>query len=101
MEQGPVEQNIIRQCMREGLALPNKIQNAPELGFGLQLYMGAFLDLNTDRPTGWGPTQIPFSAIMAYADVYQIEGEQREDLLYFVRGMDAAFLDYHSKKNKP
>lgn len=35
-----------------------------------------------------------------YADAYSITGEQREDLFYFVRAMDKAYLKYVDSKAK-
>jgi hypothetical protein len=100
LEQGPVEKRIIDQCMRERLPLPQRIQDAPELWIGLELYYGAFVDLNTCRPSGWGMCPIPWTAIADYASVYRITGEQKDDLFYFVRAMDAAFMGYCQDKEK-
>lgn len=100
MEQGPVEQRIIEHCMRERLPLPKRIQDAPELWLGLELFYGAFLDLNSCRSSGWSLSPIPWTSIMDYAKAFEIEGEQKDDLFYFIRFMDEKYLEHLDKKNK-
>lgn len=94
------EKRIIVQCMRERMALPQRIQNAPELKLGLELYFGGFFDLNTCRQTGWSVSPIPWSSIAEYAKVYEFDTEQTDDLFFFVRKMDEVFINHHSKKDK-
>ncbi len=84
--------------MQERLPLPQRIQDAPELWLGLDLYYGAFLDLNSCRPSGWGICPIPWTAIADYTEAYGITGEQRDDLFYFVRAMDTAFMKYQESR---
>lgn len=86
--------------MREGLPLPAKIQNAPELMIGLQFYMMAFQQLNSDRgvaPDG-RELPIPWSSIDRWADSHDIVGELKEDLHYHVRALDVAYLEYKESK---
>jgi hypothetical protein len=96
LEQAPVEQRIIQQCTREGLPLPKKIANAPQLGLGLELYYDAFLELNSCRASGWGLMPIPWSAIRDYAETFDLDEEQFEDLYYYVRVMDTEFMKWHA-----
>ncbi len=100
MEPGPVERNIIKQCLRERLPFPQAIQKAPDLWVGLELFFGAFLDLDGDRPSGFTMRPIPWTTILDYAQAYNIAGEQREDLLYFVRAMDKAYIEHMTNKQK-
>lgn len=100
MEQGPGERKIIETCLRERLPFPKRIENAPELCLGLELFYSAWCDLDTDRPVGWNARPIPWTAMRDYADAYSITGEQREDLFYFVRAMDKAYLKYVDSKAK-
>lgn len=86
--------------MRERLPLPDRIQNAPELFIGSELFYGAFMDLSTCRPAGWGVCPIPFSAIIDYAAAMDIEGDQRDDLVLFVRSLDAAYVKHYNQKEK-
>lgn len=68
---------------------------------GLDLYLHAFFDLDTERSHGDGLQRIPRSAIVDYAVHYDIVGEQREDLLFYVRKMDNAHLAVLAEKIKP
>lgn len=86
--------------MRDRLPLPNRIQNAPVLWLGLEFFYSAFLDLNTCRPSGWNLGPIPWSAIADYANAMDVIGEQRDDLFFFVRSLDSAYLEYHEVKAK-
>ena len=42
---------------------------------------------------------IPWTAVKAYADEMNIvDEEQREDFFYYIRTMDAAYVDFRSKE---
>lgn len=101
MEQGPTEKTIIEQCVRQKLPLPDKIANAPEIAFGLDVFYIAFMDLTSCRGTGYG-TEGPISwlSINSYADAKEFEEEQREDMFYFVQKLDMCYLDYKTRKLK-
>lgn len=98
--QGPVEKRIIEQCLRERLPFPKTIESAPELWIGSELWFGAFLDLDGDRPSGWDIRPIPWMVIKDYARTYDFEEDQANDLFYFVRGMDKAYIKHCQKKTK-
>lgn len=101
LEQGPVEQTILQQCQREGLPLPKRIQNAPQLELGLELYYGAFFDLNSCRPVGMEEGPIRWIDIHDYCDRLEIVGDQRDDMHYHIRSMDNAFLEWkRAQRNK-
>jgi hypothetical protein len=99
LEQGPFEENIIKACIRDRLPFPNKIQNAPQLKLGLELYYSAFGDLNSCRQMGYGEGPIPWNAINEYAVLNDFSDEQSEDLVYFVRELDVAYLKHRSDKS--
>lgn len=82
------------------MPFPKAIQNAPVLWMGLELFFGAYGDLDGDRPSGWNVRPIPWTAMRDYCDCYEITGEQREDLFYFVRAMDRAYMKKEEQKNK-
>lgn len=86
--------------MREGRPLPEKIQNAPILLDGLELFFVAWLELSSDRAYGMGEGPIPWTSIRNYANEYDIVGELREDLYYFVRSLDVAYLTHQGKKRE-
>lgn len=100
MEQGESERTIIKQCQQQGLPLPAKIANAPELALGLEFIYTAFWELSTCRPIGMGMGAIPWSAIYDYAAVHGLDADETEDLAYFVRKLDEKFLKHHAPKDK-
>ena len=100
MEQGPTEQNIIKQCYASRRPLPKSIQNAPDLQFGLELYYGAFSDLNSCRSTGWSDGPIPWSAIADYCVAFRLDAEQVADMFHHIRTMDNAYLKHREKDVK-
>lgn len=97
MEQGKTAKSIIDQADRTGMELPEKLQNAPEVELGLGIFYDAFWDLDTCR-FELGP--IPWTAIFTYCEQYEIYGEQREDMFFYVMEMDKAYLDFKSKQIK-
>ena len=98
IEQGEVEQRIIRQCMKMRKPLPKKIQNAPELNLGLELYWDAFWDLSTCRPTGFGAGPIPWLAVRDYSLTFEFDDEQQDDLFHLIRLMDNEYINHYAKK---
>lgn len=96
MEQGATEKFIIQQCVQQKLPLPARIANAPELMLGSEFYFLAFLELTTCRNSADGV--VSWLAIKAWADEYEISGEQREDLFHHVQAMDAAYMKHRADK---
>lgn len=96
--QAPSERLIITQCQREGLALPDKIANAPELHMGLELYYDAFWDLTTCRPAGFSLGAIPWSAVHEYGQAFDFSYEQRDWMHYLIRVLDQAYMKHHAPK---
>jgi len=90
---------IVEQCVRMRAPYPDAIANAPELPPGLNLFYTAFLDLNSCRTLGYSQGPIPWLAIDRYCQAHELEGEQREDVLYHVAHLDKVYLDWSSKKN--
>lgn len=80
--------------------MPERIANAPELEIGLELFLQAFFDLDTERSHGLTLTAIPFTSILRYADLYELGEEETHDLLFFIRRMDNAHLARLEKKAK-
>lgn len=96
----PSERTIVQQCYRSGVPIPDRIQNAPELIDGLELYLSAFFDLDSERSHGMAPTPIPFTSIVKYAEVFGFDLEQTEALLIYVRELDKFNLDRIVKNSK-
>lgn len=83
-----------------GQPLPDRIANAPELFEGLQLYLQAFFDLDSERSHGMGIMMIPWQSIRHYALAYEFSDDQSEDLMYFIRKMDVAHTKRLKEKSK-
>ena len=98
LEQAPVEQTIIRQCLADNQPLPGKIRNAPRLLMGNELYWNAFWDLTTCRSTGLSVAPIPWNAMKDYAVINELDAEQVDSLFILVRAMDNAYMDYCARK---
>lgn len=92
LELGSTEQSIAKQSIRSGQPVPDRILNAPILRFGLEFYLQAFFDLDSERSQGMGLGRIPWLAIKAYAAHYDLDDEQSDALIYFIRAMDIAHL---------
>lgn len=97
-EQAPHETKIIETALKSGQPIPNKIQNAPELWPGLELFYLAFLELSSTRNVGFGLGPIPWTSMSDYCVAHDIEGEQRDDLIYHVSHLDLEYLKYKDKK---
>jgi len=100
VEQGPVEQTILEQSMRQGMPLPQRIAEAPSLQIGLQLFWDAYMELSTCRMAAMSVGPIPWTAIMDYAKAWELDPYQTEDLMDIVRAMDNAYLTWEAKRTK-
>lgn len=100
LEMGPIEQNIVIQAQRARAPIPERIANAPVLQQGLELYIEAFFDLDSERQVGFSILPIPWRSIVNYAQVYGFDDEQREDLIFLVRKMDNAHIERLNKKTQ-
>lgn len=100
LDLGPHEQKLAKQYMRAGEPIPERIANAPELMIGLQFYMQAFFDLDSERSHAMAPTAIPRSKIRDYAEAYECDDETTEDLMFLIRKMDNKHLERIAAKVK-
>lgn len=96
----PHEKNLAMQAMRMGQEMPSRIANAPQLQIGLQLFLQAFLDLDTDRQAAMSVLPIPYSSIWNYTAAFELDDEQTADVFYHVRSMDNFYLKWFASKNK-
>ncbi len=92
LDLGPTERTIARQAYRAGQPIPDRIRDAPRLIKGLELYFNAFFDLDSERSHNMGITPIRRRSMWEYATDYELDEEQREDLIYLVREMDNAHI---------
>ena len=86
--------------MRFGMPLPDRIQNAPELTLGSELYYIGFLDLTSCRQIGTGLGPIPLLSLLEYCMINGIEGEQQEDFVWFIQRLDQKYLQWSAARAK-
>ena len=84
--------------MREGLPLPQRLENAPSLLPGLELYYMGFMDLMASRQVGFSVGPIWWETVQKYCETYRLGEEQTEDMHYHIRNLDTVYLDYQQKK---
>ncbi len=99
LEQVPVEQRIIRQCMHDGLPLPEKIKNAPQLGFGLNIFYDAYFNLETCRLNGMSMGRIPWTAVQNYCESKGFTEEQTASAQLYIKMMDTEYIKFSDSKN--
>jgi len=80
------------------MPVPKKIQEAPELHLGLELYYQGFLALNSSRSQGWGPGPITWVAIRSYCEYLGLDEEQVHGMHFHLANMDNTWLAYQAKK---
>lgn len=85
-------------AVRMGKPLPAVIANAPELQEGLRFWYNAFLDLSADRPVGMGEGPIPWTSIERYAERWDLDEDESDDLHHHIRSMDKTYLKYRAAK---
>jgi hypothetical protein len=99
---GQIEQGIAMQATRTNQPIPDRVLNAPQLNENLAFYLRAYFDIETERPTGFGLYRIPWSAIIRYAEYYDLDFDTTERLIYFIKEIDGALIkkwnDEHPRK---
>lgn len=100
MEQGHLEEQIIKQAVKSGLPIPNRIENAPSIAPGLELYYLGFLRLNSSRQMGFSIGPISWLTIEQYCDANDLDDFQREAMHHHIVAMDTAYLKIQAKKAK-
>ncbi len=64
----------------------------------LSFEWGAFIELSTDRQSGFAIGPIGWSAIDRYAQRFDLMGDEFERFTRLMRAMDAAYLDWQQRK---
>ena len=91
----------MEQARRTGLPVPDSFKNVPELFEGLDLYLTAFMELQSCRFSGSGyVAPISFLTMVEYCEKCGVVGEQAEDLIFLVSRMDEAYLRHLSEKTR-
>jgi len=91
-EVAPIAEKMISQYVNAREPVPEKYI-APELILGLDLYLGAFFDLDGERTHVDTVTRIKLSQIEDYAERYCFSERQTEEVIYFVRAIDKVHCD--------
>ena len=97
---GEIEQSIIRQCIISRRPFPDRIANKPILKKGLDLYMQAFFDLDSERQVSMSISPIPWSSVANYSKFYKFDEYQTIALFYYIREMDNQHIKLVNAKNK-
>lgn len=71
----------------------------PVLGEGLAFYWGAFLELSSCRPLGFGAVgPIPWTAIRAFAHDRELDDEDADYFVAMIRALDGVYLTHMKPK---
>ena len=75
------------------------MEEEPEVLPDLYFVISLFNVLNSSRPrTGFGPTPIPITDILALLDLYGVEDEQRVELFELLHHMDKVWMEWAAKE---
>ncbi len=98
LEIGKDEKVLLDIARRQNGPVSERIQNAPELLPGLQLYVDAFNVLTRSRQIGQGCIgPIPYEAVSQYCKDEEIVGDDREDFFYLIGEVDRFYVDWQVK----
>lgn len=90
---GHIEGQLIKQAKATRQPIPARVANAPALLQGLEFYYTAFLELSTCRSQG----PIPWDKIVKYAEVHDLDQDDLQDMIFFLRSMDKVYLAHQKK----
>jgi hypothetical protein len=76
--------------IRSGQDIPERIQNAPQLMFGSDLYLKAFIDLYS--------CDINWLNIISYAKFYQFDAETVDDLIFVLNRTNVEYTNFITSK---
>jgi len=86
--------------VKNSLPIPDRIENAPSIMPGLELYYIGFLDLTSSRSVGMGLGPISWQVIQDYSISKELEEDQIEAMHVHIVAMDVTFLEHQKKKSK-
>lgn len=78
--------------------MPLALMSKPILLPDLQVVWNAFEELHRTRQIGWDVSAIQISEIVAWLDLNEIKGEDRQDTYYAIRYMDDMWVSWMRKK---
>lgn len=65
----------------------------------MEFFFRCYQDLSTCRPQGFGPGEIPVTAIIQYSQFLELDSEMSHDLLWIIREMDRTHLEWEERKH--
>jgi hypothetical protein len=79
-------------AIRSGQDIPDRIKNAPQLLFGSDLYLKAFIDLYS--------SDINWITIIKYSEFYDFDMETIEDLMFVLNRTNVEYSNYLNSKKE-
>jgi hypothetical protein len=103
LEFGTSELNMVKQALAMNRPVPTAIANAPRLQVGLEFFYEAYSSLGWYRRSVDGAVPLPYETILAFADEHGLEGEFRNDFIFYMQAMDVAqarfeFAEYEKQR---
>ncbi len=99
IEHGEHEEVVREQMRINQMPAPRWIVEKPELKLGLEFYWKAFWELATCRHVAQGAEgPIPWLAMQAYANQFEIRGEEFDRFILILKHMDTEYLKTRGKK---
>jgi hypothetical protein len=96
MEQGRTEKRMLEDCHRYRMPVPDAIANAPELQFGSDFYLSAYLELSSCRTDG----PIPWTAIADYCIAHHLDDDMVSEMMFIVRTVDGEMSELRAAKRE-
>lgn len=56
--------------------------------------------LSPSRNVGMSIGAIPLTEIKAYCELFELDGDEKEDLLYLIRALDDEYIKFSNEKSK-
>jgi hypothetical protein len=99
MVHGENEVQIATAAAKRRGDIPEFLKNCPQLEEGLEIYWDAFGVLTTTRMMGQGFIgPIPWTAVIQYCDRYELDFEQSERMIAYLRALDKVYQEhFHSR----
>lgn len=89
-------EDMARRDGAEPKALSNRVEVSPVLSF----YYEAFIVLSSSRTVGMATNPIPLSEMLAYCDLYGLDGDERHDFVYLIQSLDREYLNWVMDQSK-
>jgi hypothetical protein len=87
--------------IEKGLPLPDWVENEPLLHPGDEFILSAFYHLSSCRHFGGEvPGPIPWNRVIQYAERAELDKENTQFLVFVIREMDAAYLEWYGRQVK-